>query len=63
MLWLHIDHASTDAPEMHAIGHRGYEDVAADRRANVEMWKSPVVREVIERRGIEITSYRALTAR
>ena len=62
-LWLHIDHGSTDDPEMQAIGHRGYEDVAADRSANVEMWKSPVVREVIERRGIEITNYRALTAR
>ena len=34
-LWLHIDHASTDDPEMQAIGHAGYEWVAADRRANV----------------------------
>jgi predicted glycoside hydrolase/deacetylase ChbG (UPF0249 family) len=60
-LWLHIDHASTNDPEMVAIGHPGYEHVAADRSANVEMWTSPIVREVIARRGITLTSYRELT--
>ena len=60
-LWLHIDHGSTDDPEMRAIGHRGYEHVAADRSANVAAWKSPKVREVITRRGIELTDYRKLT--
>jgi predicted glycoside hydrolase/deacetylase ChbG (UPF0249 family) len=59
-LWLHIDHASTNDPEMQAIGHPGYEHVAADRSANLEMWTSPVVREVIERRGITLTNYREL---
>ena len=60
-LWLHIDHASTDDPEMQAIGHTGYEWVAADRRANFEAWTSPKVREVITRRGIKLTNYRELT--
>jgi predicted glycoside hydrolase/deacetylase ChbG (UPF0249 family) len=60
-LWLQIDHASTDDPEMQAIGHLGYENVAADRSANVAMWTSPLVREVIERRGIVLTNYRELT--
>ena len=59
-LWLHIDHASTDDPEMRAFGHAGYEWVAADRSANAEMWTSPKVREVITRRGIKLTSYRDL---
>lgn len=62
-LWLHIDHGSTDDPEMRAIGHRGYEHVAADRSANVEMWKSPKVREVVERRRIRLTNYRELAKR
>ena len=62
-LWLHIDHAATDDPEMQAIGHAGYEWVAADRRANVEAWTSPKVREVITRRGIKLTNYRELTKR
>jgi predicted glycoside hydrolase/deacetylase ChbG (UPF0249 family) len=60
-LWLHIDHGSTDDPEMRAIGHLGYEHVAADRSANVAAWTSPRVREVITRRGIELTDYRKLT--
>ncbi len=59
-LWLHIDHASTDDPEMQAIGHVGYEWVAADRRANHDAWISPKVREVIERRGIKLTNYREI---
>lgn len=62
-LWLHIDHASTDDPEMRAIGHVGYEWVAADRSANVEAWTSPKVREVVQRRGIKLTSYRDLADR
>ena len=48
-------------PEMQAIGHAGYEWVAADRSANVEMWTSPKVREVVARRGIKLTNYRELT--
>jgi predicted glycoside hydrolase/deacetylase ChbG (UPF0249 family) len=59
-LWLHIDHAATDDPEMRAYGHAGYEWVAADRSAVLEAWTSPKVREVITRRGIKLTSYRDL---
>ena len=59
-LWLHIDHAATNDPEIQAMGHVGYEWVAADRSANLEMWTSPKVREVITRRGITLTSYRDL---
>jgi predicted glycoside hydrolase/deacetylase ChbG (UPF0249 family) len=62
-LWLQIDHGSTNDPEMQAIGHVGYENVAADRSANVEMWKSPKVREVITRRAIKLTNYRDLVKR
>jgi chitin disaccharide deacetylase len=60
-LWLHIDHAATDDPEIQAFGHKGYEWVAADRSANVEAWTSPKVRDVITRRGIRLTNYRELT--
>ena len=62
-LWLHIDHASTDDAEMQAIGHAGYEWVAADRAAVFDAWTSPKVREVITRRGIKLTNYRELTRR
>lgn len=62
-LWLHIDHASTDDAEMQAIGHAGYEWVAADRAAVYRAWTSPKVREVITRRGIKLTNYRELSRR
>lgn len=62
-LWLHIDHASTDDAEMRAIGHAGYEWVAADRAAVFAAWSSPKVREVITRRGIKLTNYRELSKR
>ena len=62
-LWLHIDHASTDDAEMRAIGHAGYEWVAADRAAVFAAWSSPKVREVITRRGIKLTNYLELTRR
>lgn len=61
-LWLHIDHASTDDPEMRAYGHPGYENVAADRHANFVAWTSRVVREVVDRRGIRLTNYREMDA-
>ena len=59
-LWLHIDHASTDDAETQAIGHKGYDWVAADRSANHDAWISPKVREVITRRGIKLTNYREI---
>ena len=62
-LWLHIDHASTDDPEMQAVGHAGYEWVAADRAAVFEAWTSAKVREVITRRKIKLTNYRELSKR
>lgn len=62
-LWLHIDHAATDDPEIRAFGHPGYENVAADRSANVYAWTSPSVREVVDRRGIELTNYRQIRTR
>lgn len=59
-LWLMVDHAATDTPEIQAIGHKGYEQVAADRSAVLAAWTSPKVKAVIERRGIELTNYRKL---
>jgi predicted glycoside hydrolase/deacetylase ChbG (UPF0249 family) len=58
--WLMVDHAAMDTPEMRAYGHTGYEYVAADRSAVLAAWTSRKVMDVIERRGIELTSCRAL---
>jgi predicted glycoside hydrolase/deacetylase ChbG (UPF0249 family) len=56
--WLFVDHPAYDGPEMRAIHHVGYEDVALDRQGVVEAWTSPRVKEIVARRGIQLMSYR-----
>lgn len=56
-LWLFVEHPGLDVPEMQAIGHKGYEDVATDRQGVTDMFTSPRAKEVIERRGIRLVSY------
>ena len=58
--WLFVDHPAFDVPEMRAVRHVGYENVAADRQGVVEAWTSPKVKEVVARRGIELIGYRDL---
>jgi predicted glycoside hydrolase/deacetylase ChbG (UPF0249 family) len=55
-LWLIIEHPGLDTPEMQAIGHLGYENVAQDREGVTRAFTSPRVKEVIRRRGIQLTS-------
>ncbi|MBC8379211.1 MAG: polysaccharide deacetylase family protein [Planctomycetes bacterium] len=56
-LCLVIDHPGLDVPEMQAIGHKGYEEVAVDRQGVTDMFTSDRVMEVIERRKIKLLSY------
>jgi len=56
-LWLFVEHPGQDVPEMQAIGHQGYEDVATDRQGVTDMFTSPQTKEAIERRGIKLVSY------
>lgn len=55
--WILLDHAAFDTPEMRAIHHPGYENVAQDRAAVVESWTSEKVKEVIRRRGIRLVGH------
>jgi hypothetical protein len=41
---------------MRAIGHPGYEQVAADRSANTSMWVNPSVKTAIEKKGVVLIS-------
>ena len=54
---LFVDHPGLDTPEMRAIGHTGYEHVAADRAGVTAAFTSREVKDVIRRRGIELVSY------
>ncbi len=58
--WLFVDHPALDTPEMRATGHVGYEQVAVDRQGVTDAWTSPVAKEIVKRRGIELVGYRDL---
>jgi predicted glycoside hydrolase/deacetylase ChbG (UPF0249 family) len=55
--WLLVDHPGLDTPEMQAIGHIGYENVAADRAGVTAAFTSSKVRQAISRRSIHLISY------
>jgi hypothetical protein len=44
-------------PEMQAIGHPGYEDVAQDRQAVTEVFTSDQVKKAVKKLRIELISY------
>lgn len=56
-LWLIVEHPGLDTPEMRAIGHPGYENVALDRQGVTQAFTSARVKAVVERRGIRLVSY------
>lgn len=61
-VWVIVEHPGLDTPEMRGIGHKGYENVAADRAAVTYAFTSSRVKDVIARRGIELVSYADLEA-
>lgn len=56
-IWILVEHPGLDTPEMRAIGHRGYENVADHRDAVTKVFTSPKVKEVISKKGIKLISY------
>ena len=60
--YLFVDHPGLDSPELRAISHIGYENVAADRQGVTDTWTHPDVRAFIRDRGIQLIGYRDLKA-
>lgn len=60
--YLFVEHPGLDVPEMQAIGHKGYEDVAADRAAVTRVFTSPEVKATIRKKGIRLMGYHELKA-
>jgi predicted glycoside hydrolase/deacetylase ChbG (UPF0249 family) len=58
--YMFVEHPGLDTPEMRAIHHIGYENVAVDRQGVTDAWTSPKVREAIRAKGIQLISYRDL---
>jgi len=55
--WILVEHPGLNTPEMRALGHRGYENVAAHRDAVTKVFTSPKVQEVINKKNIKLISY------
>ncbi|MEO6453792.1 MAG: polysaccharide deacetylase family protein [Ginsengibacter sp.] len=55
--YLFVDHPALDGPEMRAIYHIGYENVAEDRQGVTDLFTNPVVIEAIKKRNIQLISY------
>lgn len=58
--YLFVDHPGLDSPELRAISHIGYEDVAADRQGVTDLFTSAEVKAAILRKNIKVISYRNL---
>lgn len=58
--YLFVEHPGLDTPELRAISHIGYENVAADRQGVTDTWTHPRVKAFIQERGIRLISYRDL---
>lgn len=55
--YLFVDHPGLDTPELRAIHHVGYENVATDRQGVTDAWTDPRVKEAIKKKGIALISY------
>lgn len=55
--WCFVEHPGLETPEMQAIGHSGYENVAADRQGVTFAFTSPIVKQIISERSIRLISY------
>jgi predicted glycoside hydrolase/deacetylase ChbG (UPF0249 family) len=55
--YMFVDHPGLDSPELRAVSHIGYEDVAIDRQGVTDLFSSPVVKEAIAKKGIRLISY------
>lgn len=58
--YMFLDHPGFDGPELQAIHHIGYENVAADRQGVTDLFTDREVRDFIKRNGIQLIGYKDL---
>lgn len=56
--YIFIDHPGLDTPEMRAIWHTGYENVAADRDGVTKVFTSSEIKKTIAEKNIILVSYK-----
>lgn len=55
--WIIVEHPGVDTDEMRAMGHKGYENVAADRVGVTHAFTSAKVKEAIKAKGVKLISH------
>jgi hypothetical protein len=55
--WLIVEHPGMDTDEMRAMGHKGYENVAADRVGVTYAFTSAKVKDAIKTKGVKLISH------
>jgi len=58
--YLFVDHPGLDGPELRAVHHVGYENVAIDRQGVTDAWTNEKVKAAIKAKGIQLISYKDL---
>lgn len=58
--YLFVDHPAVSSPELQAIHHIGYENVAEDRQGVVDVFTSDEVKKTIQQKRIQLVSYKDL---
>ncbi len=56
--YLFVDHPGLDTPELRAIHHKGYDNVALDRQGVTDVWTNPKIKDFINKKGIRLISYK-----
>lgn len=60
LTYLFVEHPGFDTPELRAIHHIGYENVAADRQGVTDLWTNKDIIALIKKKGIQLVSYKDL---
>ena len=55
--YLFVDHPGLDSPELRAIHHIGYENVAADRQGVTDLFTSNEVKAALKKKNVVVISY------
>jgi chitin disaccharide deacetylase len=55
--YVFVEHPGIDTPELRAISHIGYENVAIDRQGVTDMFTDKRVKDAIKKKGIQLISY------
>jgi len=58
--YLFVDHPAINTPELQAVHHIGYENVAEDRQGVVDLFTNDAIKKIIQQKGIQLISYKDL---